>query len=79
MNNFFMDDEVVFPQKFEDQIENWEKIEEANRELQFELNSNFEKKDISKVHLKKASIAGSIFNDSYVGNIQDVKNSRRAG
>lgn len=67
---------MAFPQKFDDQIEDWEKIEEANRELQFELNANFEKKDILKVHLKKASIAGSIFNDSYLGNIQDVKDSK---
>jgi hypothetical protein len=76
VKEFFPDDQIDLPQKFEEQSEDWEKIEEVNRQLQLELNANFEKKGISTIHLKKASIAGSIFNDSYLGNIQDIKDSK---
>lgn len=69
-------EEFSVPQELDGKEEDWEKIEEVNRQLQMELNANFQKKGVPVMHLKKASIAGSIFNDSYLGTLQDVKDSK---
>lgn len=77
MEEFFSQDHFPLSQNFDEQSEDWEKIEEVNRQLQRELNPILGKKDKPIEHLKKASIAGSIFNDSYLGNLQDIKKSKK--